>query len=1006
MRSPLQKIFQAAADPERAAKYFAQLGETSAATALKTISSEQAQILAALFGGSQAVSELLIARPEWLSALDPDQLKFARQEQGLRREVNAWLKPARAARNYSTGFQKLREFKQREMLRVAARDLAHLATMPEITRELSNVADICLDAVFQLCRSQLVERHGSPYHLDANERWQPTAFSVLGMGKLGGQELNYSSDVDVLFVYSEEGNVFKTPPRKSDLPGKGLSNHQFFIRLSESFIAEVGRITPQGTLFRIDLRLRPEGGSGPLARSLSSYENYYAQWGQTWERMMLIKTRGVAGDAELATEFLEMIQPFRFPRSLNERVIRDIAAGKQRIETEVVKSGELERNVKLGRGGIREIEFVVQTLQILNAGRIPFLQGTQTLTTLEKLVQYKLLAETEAADLSAAYFFLRDVEHRLQMENNQQTHTIPTERKYRERLAVLMGFDSLASFEKAHRAHSANVRRAYDKLLRTDEPAPRSELPLQFAGNEEAWKKLLARHSFRDVDKAFRLLQIFVEGPGYVHVSSRTAELARELLPKFFALCPCSGVSVTAADSSAVTDRRYNVLSDPDRVLARLDSFIGVYGARALLYELWTANPSLFELLIWLFDRSEFLAEIAIRTPDLVDELEVSGRLRRKKTVEETLADLRHGMKDEDQRLWLRKYHQAELMRIGLRDILGLADFEQNLTELSALAEACLQYALEVVLRKNKIAKPVFAILSLGKLGGAEINYGSDLDIIFVANSKTKNLPALQKLAVEVMDLLSAQTESGVVFQTDARLRPDGEKGLLVNTLAAFEEYYRKRAQLWEIQSLTRIRPVAGDIKIGRQFQELAGALTDFRTQACCRHSVGRKNSDSAECNSAAPSLSAFTPDWKKEIDLMRQRIEKERTPAGKDALAIKTGSGGLVDAEFIAQTLCLENGWREPNTLKALQLGLEKNALAKSDGEALIANYRQLRRIEGILRRWSFVGETLLPDEQAPLYRVAVRCGFKTTEEFMQAVKIFRREIRGIYQTFFLVKQ
>jgi len=991
MQAPLRKIFEAAADPARAGSYFEQLGQTSAASGLNKLSPAKAKILASFFSGSQALSELLISRPDWLSVLDPEALQMARPEQGLRREVGAWLKPALAGRDYSTGFKKIREFKLREMLRIAARDLARLAPMPEITRELSNVADVCLDAVFQLCSAQLVERCGSPCHLDASERWQPTAFCVLGMGKLGGQELNYSSDVDVLFVYDEEGNVFKTPPRKTDPPGKGMSNHQFFIRLSESFIAEVGRSTAEGVLFRIDLRLRPEGGSGPLARSLSSYENYYAQWGQTWERMMLIKTRGVAGDPALAGEFLEMIQPFRFPRSLNERVLREIAAVKQRIETEVVKSGELDRNVKLGRGGIREIEFIVQTLQILHAGKIPFLQGTQTVPMLEKLVQYKLLAETEASDLSAAYTFLRDVEHRLQMENNQQTHTIPTERKYRERLAALMGFDSLAAFEKAHSAHSASVRRAYEKLLKTDEPGPPSELSAQFSGTEDAWKKLLERHSFRDAEKAFRLLKIFVEGPGYVHISARTSELARELLPRFFALCPKSpeaSAPISATQNSKL--KIQNFLSDPDRVLARLDSFIGVYGARALLYELWTTNPSLFELLIWLFDRSEFLAEVAIRTPDLVDELELSGRLRRQKTADETLADLRHGLKDADQKLWLRKYHQAELMRIGLRDILGLADFEQNLTELSALADACLCYGLQVVLARNKFSKAPFSIIAMGKLGGAEINYGSDLDLIFVADSKTKNLPRLQKLAAEVMDLLSEQTEAGTVFQTDARLRPDGEKGLLVNTLKAYEDYYRQRAQLWEIQSLTRIRFIAGDEGTGEQFQLLAGDLTDF------------SKPHPPEAGATRRPLAAFAPDWKMEIARMRQRIEKERTPGGKDALAIKTGAGGLIDAEFIAQALCLENGWREPNTLKALQLGLENGRFAESDGETLIANYRQLRRIEGILRRWSFAGETVLPDDEAPLARVAVRCGFKTTDEFMGAVAVYRTKIRAMYLKFF----
>ena len=229
---------------------------------------------------------------------------------------------------------------------------------------------VCLQAVYRLCAGRLRARLGQPWHLDAQGKWQETAFCVIGLGKLGGQELNYSSDVDVMFVYSEEGTVFKTPPRPREQTGRGLANHAFFVRLAEAMISEISQLTPEGALFRIDLRLRPEGKTGPLARSLDGYENFYAQWGQTWERMMLIKARPVAGDAPLAAEFLEMVQSFRYPRSLNPRTLREVAAVKNRIETEVVKEGELERNVKLGRGGIREIEFIVQALQIF-ARRTP-----------------------------------------------------------------------------------------------------------------------------------------------------------------------------------------------------------------------------------------------------------------------------------------------------------------------------------------------------------------------------------------------------------------------------------------------------------------------------------------------------------------------------------------------------------------------------------------------------------------------------------------------------------
>ncbi len=977
MKNPVwTNAIKRCADPARARHFVDLLGATAAKSALAKYPSEKARIVAAIFSGSLATGNLVVAQPELLSVLEPDALQFPRRKHGLQNELLGALKPLLKAGDFTGALSEVRGFKQRELLRVAARDLARIGRLSEIIQEISDVADVCLEGVWRICHQQLAQRHGRPWQRDENGAWHPTSACLLGLGKLGGQELNYSSDVDVIFAYSDEGGVFKEPPGAGEPGRPTLTNHQFFNRLAETFIAEVTRLTPRGTLYRIDLRLRPEGDLGPLSRSLESYENYYAQWGQTWERMMLIKARGVAGDQALAAEFLEMIQPFRYPRSINQNVLREVAAMKDRIENEVVKSGELDRNVKLGRGGIREIEFLVQSQQLLRAGRQPFLQGGQTLPGLEKLSQYGLVDPIDAGLLAEAYVFLRDVEHRLQMEDNLQTHTIPAKRPAQTRLARLMGFSGHSEFEAMRQKHTRNVRRIFDHLLKSEqkEADAGSGFPGKFSGFEAQWKQLLVEHRFKDVDKALRVLREFVEGPGFVHISPRTVELAHRLLPRLFTLCQ----GAIAEPQSLRTPQP--PLSDPDRVITRLDGFIAAYGARATLFELWNSNPSIFEMLVLLFDRSEFLAELAIRTPDLVDELVTSDRLRQRKTAEETLRDLRHGLRDKDQHLWLRKYHQAELMRIGLRDILGLADFEQYLTELSALADACLQYALEAVLQAHKLKKPPFVVIGLGKLGGQEIDYGSDLDIFFVAPEKSAKLRELAPLALEIMDLLSRRTEQGMVFHTDARLRPDGEKGLLVNTVKAHETYYRQRAQLWEIQSLTRTRAVAGDLKVGAQYCALAGALSNFKERK------------------SLPA--AFTSDWKAKIHDMRMRIEKERTPRGKDELAIKTGSGGLMDAEFIAQVLCLENGWEEANTLAALQRGREAGALP--DAEKLIRNYRQLRRLEGILRRWSYEGETVLPDDPAPYLRVAIRCGFPSAVEFREALAEWRSEIREVYRAVF----
>mgnify|MGYP001766423288 CR=1 FL=1 len=976
-----------AADPGRARSRLLLLAETSAAPFLESADRDQARILCALFSGSRALGNLLCSKPGWIRTLTPAALAHPRRKPGLSQEVNRWLMPALKAADFTAVLRQIREFKEQETLRIATRDLAGLAGVEEITQELSDLADICLSTVWATCMRQLNARYGAPYHQGPDGKWLPTGACVLGLGKLGGGELNYSSDVDLMFVYSEEGSVFAKTPTGQAASVRVLSNHQFFNKLAETFSSEVARLTPDGTLYRVDLRLRPEGDSGPLSRSVSSCENYYAQWGQTWERMMLIKARCVAGDNSVAGEFLEMIQPFRYPRSINTAVLREVASMKDRIETEVVKSGELDRNVKLGRGGIREVEFIAQSLQLLHAGRQPFLQSSRTLECLDKLVAYEHLAPGDARQLSEAYCFLRTVEHRLQMEENQQTHTIPADAESLLRIAKLMGFKSKAGFDDSRKKHASTVRTVFERLLRADatQDAGESPLPARFEGEEARWKQCLARYKFRDPEKAFKVLREFVEGPGYVHVSSRTIGLAHQLLPRLFALCPNSEHPAHAPKRSATAPvapsrNAQPPLSDPDRVITRLDSFIAAYGARSTLFELWHANPSIFELLILLFDRSEFLAELAIRTPDLVDELVTSDRLRQRKTSAETLEDLRHGLHDADQHFWLRRYHQAELMRIGLRDILGLADPEQYLVELSALADACLAYALDVVTRKYKLKEAPFAIIGLGKLGGEEIDYGSDLDIIFVASPQTRDIIKPSRAAVDLMDLLSARTEQGIVFQTDARLRPDGQKGLLVNKLTSYEDYYRNRALLWEIQALSRARTIAGNAAAMQSFNQLAGNL----------------------CNFKSPSLplAAYSRDWKDKIHQMRVRIEKERTPVGKDHLAIKTGAGGLVDAEFIAQALCLEHGWHEPNTLAALERARDAGVLHQP--HVLIRNYRFLRRVEGILRRWSYEGESVLPDDPAPFYRVSIRCGFAGPEDFSKKLADCRSSIRNEYLRYF----
>lgn len=929
--------------------------------------------LVAVLAASPALARRLEATPDWLrTVFDPESLEHGRRSEGLRRDAQALLDAAMAQADHARALEELRHFRHRELIRIVARDLTGQADLATITRELSDLADVSLGGVLRVVRARVASQLGEPWELEPDGTWRPTEFCIVGLGKLGGQELNYSSDVDVIFVYGAEGHVFRDPPAPRARPSNGgLTSHEFFRQLAEEVIAEVEAATAAGQLYRIDVRLRPEGAGGPLARSVESYENYYAQWGQTWERLTLMKARPVAGDRGLGSEFIESIQQFRYPRAATPHLIAEVAATKQRMESDAI-AGDVEHDVKRGRGGIREIEFITQALQLLHGGRQPFLQGAGTLPTIDRLASYQLITPAEAVGLAKSYTFWRNVEHRLQLEALEQTHTLPSDDTGRLRISRLMGHGRLADFERTRLRHASLVRAAYDKyVLSTCPPDANSRahvLPDSFdSANDATWRTLLGRHGFRDPDSALNLLREFVEGSGRTHVSQRTGELGMRLIPRLLSRC----------DGAPASGR----LSDPDRVLARLGSFIGAYRARAPLYELWDSRPALFDLLLALFDRSEHLAEMAIRAPDLMEELLAAGRLRRAKTATETLKELRFGSADANQHAWIRRYHQAEQLRIGLRSIVGITDFEQAGAELTALAGACLHYAGETAARLSRQRRLGFAIIGLGRLGGSELDFGSDLDLIFVAPENTRHLAAHQRTAEALLDLVASRRESGVVFACNTRLRPGGDDGPLVTTLGASEDYFRHRAPVWELLALSRARLVGGDEETGRRFLELTRRLTDF----------SRGN----------PGLQSWTDSWRAEIAQRRARIEREAGAGELDSLAFKTGTGGIIEAEFIAQIVSLGQGWQEPNTAGALERAGAAGILDATHAAALLGAYRELRRIECILRRWSFQGECVLPRDNAALQRVAVRCGFATADQLLASTDAARRTVRDTWNAF-----
>src|SRR5437773_9920895 len=461
-------------------------------------------------------------------------------------------------------FGTLRFWKGREMTRVAVRELAAVAPLEETTGELSQIAEICLRRVFEFWDAELRQRYGSP----------KAEFAILALGKLGGGELNHSSDVDLLFLYSDEGQL--TPH---------ISYHQFFNRLGNKILETFSKPHPAGSLFRVDLRLRPEGSAGPLARSLESMENYYSGFGETWERIALIKARRIAGSRELAYDFLRLHQPFIYPKSATPDLLDEIANIKHRIERDVVGPEQLERDVKLGRGGIRDIEFIVQTLQLIHGARNPFLQEPSMLKALRALRELDLLPRDEVLTVDNTYRFLRRVQHRLQIEAEQQTHVEPEEHEALRRLARSLRFSSAKDFTAALHERMDSVRPIFQRII-SETPAGLAKINLEI---------------FNDPKRAAKALGDLERGSGSFHIAPRTRQISRKLHPILL-------------DWLAKT-------ADPDATLNQFVRFVEAYGLRSLLFELLVANPKLLELVVRTFDVSRLAGDLLIRRPPLIVEI-------------------------------------------------------------------------------------------------------------------------------------------------------------------------------------------------------------------------------------------------------------------------------------------------------------------------------------------------------------------------------------------------
>ena len=914
------------------------------------------------FGASTYLSEILIRTPEYFyDIIDPDVMETQKTSAMMYQELK------QALSRFASVEQKLRilrRYKRRETLRIGLRDLLKVANVETTTLELSNLAEAALQHCYEIGRDQIMKpKFGTPLN---EEGTGPCHFAIVGMGKLGGYELNFSSDIDLIFVYSDDA--------RTDM---GIDNSEYFSRFCEFIIKAMSEITPEGYVFRVDIRLRPESSAGVIIRSMESYESYYEGWGDLWERQALIKARPVAGDMAFGDAFIRMIQPFVYQRYLDGVTLTEIKADirrtKARIEERLVSEGApLEKHVKLGPGGIRDIEFTVQCLQMIHGAKRKSLCSHNTLEVLAALKESTLLSAADADALTAAYRFLRTVENCIQIEADQQRYLVPEKETEERELAQRVGYqhtvetDALETFREDYRVHTEQVRAIFNKITAT---SIQSEDGLDIAVllSEEDPQQLetfLSTFRFENVRNAQRLLRQLANGGDGIQFSPSVRRT-------FFKLAPTL----------------LNVLRDspnPDMALRYLSAFTDKVGARSSYYTMFAEKPSTLEVLTRVCGTSLYLADMLIASPELFDLLTVPTLIERSKTLAEKQTEALQvvDQASEGRMLpMLRRYKNDEIWRIALRNILGNATLPDTTQELSDLAEATLQAIypeIEAELSKahgTPLAPdgtPVtFAIIAMGKFGGRELNFSSDLDVMYVYSADgetTKGMPNVQYFSAVGLELVNRLAGNGVsIYEVDLRLRPHGAGGAIALPLAGYQNYYDNTAEVWERQALTRARVVAGDIEhLGNQFLEIGHAFCygDALTSeeiAKIVHTRQRKEAQATRRTSTR-----------------RRRGGKAQT----STVNVKSGYGGLVDIEFVVQTLQLVHGGGETsvrvqNTPLAIERLYEIGVLTEVQRNGLGEAYQFLRRVENALRIVHDRTLDALPKNRAELGQLARRLGY-----------------------------
>ena len=989
---PLGRILPRCPDPDMALNNFERfLGNPAGAEQFPLLLEGRArvlEILLQLLSTSQFFSDLLSSNPDYL-----DMLRIPLRSSPSRTELRAQLQgEVDAAYEDSAVLRVFRRFRQKQVLRIGTNDIIRDRPLEEITRDISRVADTVLEVALATALRHVRDRFGEPF----TNADRPAHCVILAFGKLGGKELNYSSDIDLMFLFDEEGVT----------RGKritSIGNDDFFSRVTTEVVRLLSAHTDRGQAYRIDLRLRPEGQRGPLARSLASTLSYYDTLGRTWERQALIKIRPVAGDLRLGDDFVKAIEQFVYRKYLSFAEINEIKALKRRIEQKTRLSGANETEVKTGHGGIRDIEFAIQFLQLLNGGDLPELRQPNTLKAMQALERAGCLTDQEYRALDDAYRFLRKTEHRLQLMFDLQTHRLPENREELRKLALRMGYaqsavgsppsavssqhesngdgllegslfpeetnqDPLDCFIQHYRAKTKLNRQILDHLLHqtfqgeAGQAEPESDLLLEPNPDAEKIQAVLGRYPFRDPQAAYQNL----------------VQLGTETVP-FLSTRRCRHFL------ASIAPRLLHALSetpDPDMALVNLEKVSDSLGGKGTLWELFSFNQPSLKLYVELCAWSQFLSEILINNPGMIDELLDSLVLNQPRTAQELaeeLADLCRGAADLDP--ILHSFQDKELLRIGVRDILGKDSIQDTTAALSDLAEtilvqiASLQFAplarrfgLPYLAEGDRTGQPSrFVLLGLGKLGGREMSYHSDLDLILIYEGDgrtgpppqasrfdrfelTDNFHFFTELARNIIKVASFLGPKGRLYQVDMRLRPTGKSGSLVIPLHEFERYFGDGgAQLWERQALTRARVVYGD-------------------------------ADSARPVQAAVERGAYHVTWKPELaDQIRDM--RERLEASGSDRDVKRGFGGIIDVEFLVQMYRLKYGptmapLRNPNTWAALDALCYTGLLSDAEHAVLHKGYDFLRLVESRLRIVHNRSLDELPERPEDLEKLARRLG------------------------------